>query len=754
MVMVDSSRLALAAPPASLSPHALRRCHPFRSFVALLQDQNNKPNIIGVCKENFKLALSQSAQKPAFVQPKEGLSRKIPLFKGRVPVDIQESCNDSMLFMFGMAQQRLRCEKIIQFLTSGCNRRLDENIDISLLSELMGNQCLPIKSHEWSFYSYNCLGLYGYGNSAPDESRQDMVKFRDCFQTYQKPCGYSLIYTRCKEPIPQFLQSDATVTGWVDQETRALLFPITRTREQGSVANIRELHLANDHIKPDQQFSIVPHFENSFLETSSIEYGKKSLENLYGTTKFEVQTAPLSGTTQKMKSSVSSPAKLKPKHRARKKNKKLVKQKRDIFEKSRFQHYEYMLSVLLNRDSATLSVIQLKKSNQKELTVLLNQISVGLAGSGLGITLFAASKMLAVNACFDRRKLMNIMFGIGLLWLSAGVQNLREVVLSITEISDKFKLKERKIVSQMKRELTGVFFKTFTLIAFSMLSSWAVTSEDENPQEAWCKENENSLLHSYFALGIQMASAGLRDQDKLDGASNFGVRKARISLLLEENGIKEYVTTVVSVPTDATQLLAYKKEDAKARRLILDGVKDHIVPHIAELDTAKTMWDAIMNLYQNATTNRKLILKEKLRNTRMNKGEDVTSYLTRLRLVKDELAAVGDKPSDDELEELRLSLVNGANNKSQKSEVEQENVALAGKGKAKKGSSKGSNSQGEKKKKDSSKIKCYGCHEFGHYVSDCPERKKNEKKGKKQVAASASADELSSRMEDEFALIA
>ncbi|KAH9311103.1 hypothetical protein KI387_026139, partial [Taxus chinensis] len=54
--------------------------------------------------------------------------------------------------------------------------------------------------------------------------------------------------------------------------------------------------------------------------------------------------------------------------------------------------------------------------------------------------------------------------------------------------------------------------------------------------------------------------------------------------------------------------------------------------------------------------------------------------------------------------ELRLSLVNGANNKSQKSEVEHENVALVGKGKAKKGSSKGSNYQGEKKKKDSSKI--------------------------------------------------
>ena len=112
-----------------------------------------------------------------------------------------------------------------------------------------------------------------------------------------------------------------------------------------------------------------------------------------------------------------------------------------------------------------------------------------------------------------------------------------------------------------------------------------------------------------------MASPGLRDQDRLDGASNFGVWKARLSLLLEENGIKDYATIGVVVPTDATPLATYKKEDAKARRIILDGVKDHIVPHISELDTVKKMWDAILNLYQNSTTNRKMILIDKLKNT-------------------------------------------------------------------------------------------------------------------------------------------
>ena len=84
---------------------------------------------------------------------------------------------------------------------------------------------------------------------------------------------------------------------------------------------------------------------------------------------------------------------------------------------------------------------------------------------------------------------------------------------------------------------------------------------------------------------------------------------------MEENGIKDYVTSVVAIPTYATQLATYRKDDAKARRIILDGVKDHVVPHISELDAAKKMWDAILNLYQNVITNRKMIVREKLKST-------------------------------------------------------------------------------------------------------------------------------------------
>lgn len=50
--------------------------------------------------------------------------------------------------------------------------------------------------------------------------------------------------------------------------------------------------------------------------------------------------------------------------------------------------------------------------------------------------------------------------------------------------------------------------------------------------------------------------------------------------------------------------------------------------------------------------------------------------------------------------------------------MEEENVALASKGKAKKGPSQGQGShEGEMKKKDLSKIKCFICGEFGHYIT-------------------------------------
>lgn len=67
-----------------------------------------------------------------------------------------------------------------------------------------------------------------------------------------------------------------------------------------------------------------------------------------------------------------------------------------------------------------------------------------------------------------------------------------------------------------------------------------------------------------------------------------------------------------------------------------------------------------------------------------------------------------------------------------KIEEDEENFALAskeGRSKGKKSSGGGElSSKAKKKKNDLSEIKCFSCHQFGHYATKCPNRKKRSKK--------------------------
>lgn len=70
-----------------------------------------------------------------------------------------------------------------------------------------------------------------------------------------------------------------------------------------------------------------------------------------------------------------------------------------------------------------------------------------------------------------------------------------------------------------------------------------------------------------------------------------------MAFMLDEFGLKTYTERVVARPTDPQQLEDYNKKMAKAKWLILDGVRDHIVSHLVAKNTAKEMWDALATLY-------------------------------------------------------------------------------------------------------------------------------------------------------------
>ena len=50
-----------------------------------------------------------------------------------------------------------------------------------------------------------------------------------------------------------------------------------------------------------------------------------------------------------------------------------------------------------------------------------------------------------------------------------------------------------------------------------------------------------------------------------------------------------------------------------------------------------------------------MVLQERMRSTKMTKGERVFPYLTKLRQIRDELGAVGSKTEDEELVRIALN---------------------------------------------------------------------------------------------------
>ena len=90
-----------------------------------------------------------------------------------------------------------------------------------------------------------------------------------------------------------------------------------------------------------------------------------------------------------------------------------------------------------------------------------------------------------------------------------------------------------------------------------------------------------------------MAFSSLRLEYVLDGSSNYIAWKDHIEAVLEDNSLKDFINKEVPKPTDATQLAEWKKCVARARRILLEGVRDHTVSRLHGKETPFSMWKTL-----------------------------------------------------------------------------------------------------------------------------------------------------------------
>ena len=142
----------------------------------------------------------------------------------------------------------------------------------------------------------------------------------------------------------------------------------------------------------------------------------------------------------------------------------------------------------------------------------------------------------------------------------------------------------------------------------------------------------------------------------LEGSLNDIAWKDRMEAVLDDNGLKEFIDAEIPKPTssDAAVLDAWQKKTTKCRRILLEAVKDQIVSSLHGKAYPFLMWKALTDLFQSKSDQRKLALKDKLKNIKMEKGDSIPKYLTKFIQCRDELGSVGVTVDDEELVSLAL----------------------------------------------------------------------------------------------------
>ena len=84
----------------------------------------------------------------------------------------------------------------------------------------------------------------------------------------------------------------------------------------------------------------------------------------------------------------------------------------------------------------------------------------------------------------------------------------------------------------------------------------------------------------------------MKVEDYLDGATNFISWKSRV-LILEEIDFLKLVNEKVPKTNAEEDKSHWRKSDARARRILVDSIRDDLVPQISQKKTTREMFKTL-----------------------------------------------------------------------------------------------------------------------------------------------------------------
>ena len=91
----------------------------------------------------------------------------------------------------------------------------------------------------------------------------------------------------------------------------------------------------------------------------------------------------------------------------------------------------------------------------------------------------------------------------------------------------------------------------------------------------------------------------------------------------KKNELDSYINEEVLVLAGDEAKSLHKNKLVMAKRIIADSIKDHLIPWVSSLKTPKAMFDALTKLFEGKNINKKMTLRNQLKNVKIQNVETI-----------------------------------------------------------------------------------------------------------------------------------
>lgn len=265
-----------------------------------------------------------------------------------------------------------------------------------------------------------------------------------------------------------------------------------------------------------------------------------------------------------------------------------------------------------------------------------------------------------------------------------------------------------------------------------------------------------------------------------DEKINFGLWQRRMRGVLVQQRLVIALLGIEKRPVDMTEA-EWSDIDQRAISSIEMYITDDVLNHVISETTAKGMWDQLEEIYLGKSLSNKLFLKKMLFKLEMKEGGDMMKHINVFNALINDLNRIDVQFSEEDRALLLLASLpdsyehfvttlmfgkttlkfndvmqdiishvamkkkNGSGGGSSSSQSEGLVAKVGGGGRRGRSKSRGANNRGfqRSQSRDISTVECFKCHKKGHFKRNCPEWKKDDKKGDatKDVAGVATLEE-------------